>query len=144
MSGPMYNEYGEFNVHDDNMSDFSQNKNKVNNAINRNYLKLPISVVGPGPEFKKRTKKIGVYMSGGTGNTIVNAVTGEKYPGHLVGRFHEDLYFSVMLCSGENGPNPVTLFFESPTQYMKHFHRTVSFKNREDWLNKRDAYVKRG
>ena len=95
-----------------------------------------------GSGEKKRKRKF--YPSNVQGRYIVNAVTGEKYPGHLVGRFHEDLYFSVMLCSGENGPNPVTLFFESPTQYMKHFHRTVSFKNREDWLNKRDAYVKRG
>ena len=41
-----------------------------------------------------------------------------------------------MLCSGENGPNPVTLFYDSPAQYEKHFYREISQKTKEDWFEK--------
>lgn len=142
MSGPMYNEYGDFNVHDDNMSDSNrkQNKYKIYESLTSksNYLKLPI--LFKDINFKPRTKNIGLYMAGQPGTPIVNAVTGQKYPGHFVGRFHEDLYFKVMLCSGENGPNPVTLFYDSPNQYEKHFQRKVSERNQNIWYKKLEAY----
>ena len=141
MSGPMYNEYGDFNVHDDNMSDCNKNnKYKIYESITAksNYIKLPILV--QDAKLKIRTKNIGLYMAGSPGSPIVNAVTGQKYAGHIVGKFHEDLYFKVMLCSGENGPNPVTLFYDSPSQYEKHFQRTVSDRNQNIWYKKLEAY----
>ena len=35
-------------------------------------------------------------MAGPPGSTIINAVTGQKYPGHFVGKYDEDLYYKVM------------------------------------------------
>ena len=86
--------------------------------------------------YKTRPVKIGCYMAGPPGSTIINAVTGQKYPGHIVGKFDEDLYYKVMLCNGVNGPNPVTLFYDSPAQYEKHFYREISQKTKEDWFEK--------
>ena len=137
MSGELYNEYGDINY--DNIDEDihnGSNKNKIyaNLAKESNYLSLTIQVPIKN-SYKTKSVKIGCYMVG-PGTTIVNALTGQKYPGHIVGKFDEDLYFKVMLCSGENGPNPVTLFYDSPAQYEKHFYREISQKTKEDWFEK--------
>ena len=138
MSGELYNEYGDINY--DNIDEDihnGSNKNKIyaNLAKESNYLSLTIQVPIKN-SYKTKSVKIGCYMVGPPGTTIVNALTGQKYPGHIVGKFDEDLYFKVMLCSGENGPNPVTLFYDSPAQYEKHFYREISQKTKEDWFEK--------
>ena len=138
MSGELYNEYGDINY--DNMDENihnGSNKKKIyaNLAKESNYLQLVINVPHANKMSNKQVK-IGCYMAGSPGTTIVNAQTGQKYPGHFVGKYDEDLYFKVMLCSGENGPNPVTLFYDNPVQYEKHFYRTVSQKTKDDWVDK--------
>ena len=130
MSGELYNEYGDINY--DNMDDNSvSNKRKVYQALTResNFVQITIN------RYKKN-KQVSCYTSGYPGSTIVNAVTGQKYRGHHVGKYDEDLYFKVMICSGQNGQNPVTLFYDNPQQYEKHFFCDLSSQTTEDWLEK--------
>ena len=138
MSGELYNEYGDINFENiDEKNGHHSNKHKVYEklAVSSNYLQLTINIQHLNKRGYK-TVKVGCYMAGSPGTTIINAVTGQKYPGHFVGKFEEDLYFKVMLCSGENGPNPVTLFYDNPAQYEKHFYRELSQKTKEDWFEK--------
>ena len=138
MSGELYNEYGDINYENiDEKNGHHSNKHKIYEKLAKEskYLPLTINV----PHLNKngfRKMKIGCYMAGPPGSTIINAVTGQRYYGHIVGKYDEDLYFSVMLCSGENGPNPVTLFYDSPAQYEKHFCREISQKTKDTWFEK--------
>jgi hypothetical protein len=138
MNGELYNEYGDINYNnmDEDIHNGS-NKRKIyaNLVKESNYLQLTINIEHLNKRGHK-TMKVGCYMAGSPGTTIVNAVTGQKYPGHFVGKFDEDLYYKVMLCSGENGPNPVTLFYDSPAQYEKHFSREISQKTKDTWFEK--------
>ena len=116
MSGELYNEYGDINFENiDEKNGHHSNKHKIYEklAVSSNYLPLTINIQHLNKRGYK-TVKVGCYMAGSPGTTIINALTGQKYPGHFVGKFEEDLYFKVMLCSGENGPtniNLASLFF---------------------------------
>ena len=138
MSGELYNEYGDINFeNNDEKNGHHSNKHKIYEKLAKTSNYLPLTLRIPiNNSYKTRPVQIGCYMAGPPGTTIINAVTGQKYPGHIVGKYDEDLYFSVMLCSGENGPNPVTLFYDSPAQYEKHFHQEISQKNKEEWFEK--------
>jgi hypothetical protein len=140
MSGPLYNEYGDINYEDEAVPK-NMNKRKIYDNLEKmdsGFIQIPI-VYYDKYKNKSITKKVGCYMSGGPGSFIKNAVTGQKYPEHYVGKFDEELYFKAMLCSGENGSDPVTLFFESPSQYEKHFFRTLPDKTKDDWFKRLDS-----
>ena len=138
MSDELYNEYGDINFEENATNMHHNNKHKIYEKLadtSSNYL--PLTIQAPiKNSYKTKSVKIGCYMAGSPGSTIINAQTGQKYPGHFIGTYDEDLYFKVMLCSGENGSNPVTLFYDSPAQYEKHFYRSISQKNKEDWFEK--------
>jgi hypothetical protein len=97
-------------------------KNQLENIkqSDRGYNKIWRNVVKN--DRVKRTK-IDVYTTSGLGNHIRDAETGEYYP-YVVGSADEDLFFSVILATGEfkskNGSN--TLFYLSPEKYMSHLH----------------------
>ena len=138
MSGELYNEYGDINYENEESNNgHHSNKHKIYEklASSSNYLPLIITLPQVNKKSNKKVK-IGCYMAGPPGTTIINALTGQKYPGHIVGKYDEDLYFKVMLCSGENGPNPVTLFYDTPAQYERHFYRTVSQNSKDEWIDK--------
>ena len=86
----------------------------------------------------KRTK-VEVYTSSGHGCHIRNAETGEYYP-HIVGTADEDLYFTVILATGEcksaNGSR--TLFYLSPQHYMTHLNTELEPNIIARWEDKRD------
>jgi hypothetical protein len=73
---------------------------------------------------------------------IRNAVTGNRYRDdhpklrYLVGSRQEDLFFKVIIANGENGNNPVFLFYDNPEQFEKHQRLVVSQQVKEKWLNK--------
>ena len=138
MSDELYNEYGDINFeNNDEKNGHHSNKHKIYEKLAKTSNYLPLILRIPiNNSYKTRSVKIGCYMAGPPGSTIINAVTGQKYPGHIVGKFDEDLYYKVMLCNGVNGPNPVTLFYDSPSQYEKHFCREISQKTKEDWFEK--------
>jgi hypothetical protein len=85
-------------------------------------------------------KKIEIYTSSGTGNRIRDAETGE-YMNYVVGSSDEDLFFKVLLATGEckskNGS--YTLFYSSPNHYANHLQCHVDPKKAAIWQEKRDA-----
>jgi hypothetical protein len=90
----------------------------------------------------KRTK-IEVYSSSGHGCHIRDAETGEHYK-HIVGTPDEDLYFSVIMATGEckssNGSS--ALFYLSPQHYMTHLNSELEPIKIAAWEDKRDARLK--
>jgi hypothetical protein len=86
----------------------------------------------------KRTK-IEVYTSTGYGCRIRDAETGHYYS-HMVGTADEDLYFSVIIstgeCRSENGSR--TLFYLSPQHYMTHLNSELEPDVISRWEEKRD------
>lgn len=85
-------------------------------------------------------KKIEVYTSNGTGNRIRDAETGD-YLDYIVGSKDEDLFFKVMLATGEctSANGSYTLFYSSPQHYANHMQCEVDPKLAASWEEKRDA-----
>jgi hypothetical protein len=84
-----------------------------------------------------------IYTSCGTNSNIRDAETGAYYKS-LVGSSDEDLYFKVILatgeCSSKNGSN--TLFYSSPSHYMSHFKTHLTDDVVNNWQSKCDARIK--
>jgi len=76
---------------------------------------------------------------------IRNAVTGNRYRDdhpkmkYLVGSRQEDVFFKVTISNGENGNNPIHLYYDSPEQFEKHQKTIVSQPTKEKWLKKNFA-----
>lgn len=88
---------------------------------------------------KLKKSKVEAYTSGCFGSQIRDAETGDYY-NHIVGTSDEDLYFSVILatgeCSSKNGSS--TLFYLSPQHYMKHLNCVLDEKFVTKWQEKRN------
>ena len=56
-----------------------------------------------------------------------------------VGLFDEDIYFKVMICTGENKMKnePITLFYHTPEQYENHFQVEIPIEDKKRWAKKR-------
>ena len=119
-------------MNDDNLSLDSQ-KGKLNKVLKNSNDKRFFQVKRIQQGGKR--KNISVYATGPLGWHIRNAVTGEKYS-HLVGSRNEDLYFKVSYCTGENGQESKTLFYDTPEQYEKHLFYEVDGNIKEQWLIK--------
>jgi len=66
------------------------------------------------------------------GRRIRNAVSGH-YTNHVVGTNDEYLYFSNLICTGESGSTPHCLFYDTPEQYERHMHTTISDETKDRW-----------
>jgi hypothetical protein len=77
-----------------------------------------------------------LYVSGDTGSSIRDAVTGIRNFNHKVGSFSEDLYFKVGISTGELGPNTNTLFFDSPEIYERYMFNSIPNEIKEAWRMK--------
>lgn len=137
--------YGDnFNPVDYENNSFS-NTDEMKKAIkdikqsDRGYNKIWRTVEKNG-KFKKTG--IEVYTSSCCGNHIRDAETGEFYD-HIVGSADEDLYYKVILATGEcnskNGSS--TLFYLSPTHFMKHLHKNLDDAFISLWNEKRAFYL---
>lgn len=119
-----------------NMSnDVLANSLKTDRGLNFIYRKVMSSKTG-----KPKNKRIYIYTSSGIGNRIRDAETGDYYP-NKVGSKDEDLFFKVILATGEcksaNGSS--TLFYVSPQHYMTHLNCEVTQETIEKWEAKRNA-----
>jgi len=92
---------------------------------------------------KKKVTKLNVYTSGDSHSKIRDAETGVYYS-NLVGTADEDLFFKIILASGEckskNGSN--TLFYLSPRHYMSHTNAIVDEDLITEWQEKRNTREK--
>jgi hypothetical protein len=97
----------------------------------------------PNKKGKLIRTPITIYTSSGTNSQIRDAETGAYYS-QKVGSADEDLYFKVILATGEckskNGSS--TLFYLSPRHYMSHINGEVSDDTLKMWEEKRDARLK--
>jgi len=93
----------------------------------------------PKNEKLKRTK-VEVYTSSAQGCRIRDAETGHYYS-HIVGTDDEDLYFSVIISTGEcrSENRSRTLFYLSPQHYMTHMNSELDAKIIGRWEDKRYA-----
>lgn len=122
------NDYDEFD--DDKMFEKSKRQDRGYNIIYRKALRK---------DGRKYNKKIEFYTSSGKGNHIRDAETGE-YTDYIVGSKDEDLFFKVLLATGEcsstNGS--YTLFYDSPQHYANHLNCEINPKTCVAWEEKRD------
>jgi hypothetical protein len=74
---------------------------------------------------------------------IKHAITGtyQYANGRLLrtGTKDEYLFFSVILATGELGPNAPVLFYDSPEQYERHFITKLPSEFKEGWNQRRNA-----
>jgi hypothetical protein len=87
----------------------------------------------------KYNKKFKIYTSGGIGSYIRDVETG-KYFSNIVGSRDEDLFFKVILATGQcNSSNGFsTLFFISPQHYESYLQCEVDPMIVRNWEKKRD------
>jgi len=126
----------EANDYDDFKQESALKKTK---SLNRGYHTLSINIL---LNNRKTTKKvdIGVYGSGSHESPIRNAETGEYYK-YKVGTMDEELFFKVIISTGEVQTGPLTLFYESPEQYERHQHLQLDELTKKRWENKRQFRV---
>lgn len=132
--------------YDENFDMFEDQKEQRNlltevKSVDRGYN--AIYRIMPGRNGKLKRTKIALYTSGSTYSHIRDAETGVYYTSR-VGTPDEDLYFKVVLATGEckskNGSN--TLFYLSPRHYMAHLNSEVSDDTIQKWQLKHDDRIK--
>jgi hypothetical protein len=80
------------------------------------------------------------------GSPIRGAVTGSKYYQYRTGSVDEYQFFKVTDCRGKTmvgrPPNsePISLFFDSPEQYEKHFSTKVPAEEKQRWADRAVRY----
>ncbi len=68
------------------------------------------------------------------GNMIRNAISGIRYSEYRVGSSAEDMFYTVCYSIGDTGKrDPCILFFDSPSEYEKHFHTKISDSEVKRW-----------
>jgi hypothetical protein len=97
----------------------------------------------PNKKGKNQLSPINVYTSGRTDSNIRDAETGAYY-NSIVGSADEDLFFKVILATGEckskNGST--TLFYISPNNYMSHLNVRIDNDIHNKWQIKHDMRIK--
>jgi len=136
-------EYTDFNDQNDSYEEQREQRKLVEEAkkMDRGYNLIYRNFTNKKGQLVRTP--IGIYTSGGTDSQIRDAETGAYYS-HLVGSADEDLYFKVILATGEckskNGSS--TLFYSSPRHYMSHLNNEVSEDTLQLWEEKRAARCK--
>jgi hypothetical protein len=123
--------YDYINSADDDETVYSNNRNKVVKAMVEMNDDDKLCFVRNVRSSDGRKKKTVLFGSGQINTTIRNAVTGARYHGHKIGSKNEDLYFKTAICTGEFGPDPVILFYDSSEQFEKHLGTNVESSIKE-------------
>lgn len=110
-----------------------QRNDKYFQRVTRKVLDMDTMVKNDdGKEYYKKVH-INLYGSGIMGTKIRNAVTGERYD-YKVGSKEQDLFYSVALCTGENGmKESLSLFYDSPEQYENHMFQKIDMTAKSNW-----------
>jgi len=127
----------EYNVIESDSEDYSY-RNHTSKKVS-----LDTKIDDPGYNCIRRVMngrpvKIAFYETSTTPNVYIrDAVSGVRCSPYRVGTVDEDLFFSVILATGETGRrNPSVLFYDNPEQYERHFYTEVSPTTKQAWLNK--------
>ena len=117
-----------------NQNDALANALKNDRGMNIIYRKFISEKTG-----RPKTKRVYIYTSSSAGSRIRDAETGNYYP-NKVGSKDEDLFFKVILATGEcksaNGSS--TLFYSSPQHFMNHLNNDVDPETIAKWEVKRN------
>ena len=127
--------------HPSNQDDTDKNSAKIIDDIkilDRGYNEIYRKVKQHNERYKN--KKIVVYNSGDFGSQIRDAITG-RYTKDLVGGANEDLYFTMILATGEVKNKHSVLYFDSPEQCERHLHQKLGEKIKDTWNAKRLKHV---
>jgi hypothetical protein len=101
--------------------------------MDKNYHKITRRVKSAG-SGKMVKKSMEIYTSSCVpGATIRDAINGTKQSNMLVGSASEYLFFTVKFATGEVGNDCGSCFFNSPEEYERHMHSTVSETTKNDW-----------
>lgn len=133
-----------WNQVDSNNNDNNDNKADINNIFDKTKRFDKGYNVVYRKAFKKDgrsyNKKFEIYTSSCSGNHIRDAETGE-YFNYIVGSCDEDLFFKVILATGEckstNGS--YTLFYNSPQHYCNHLECKIDERFVSDWEEKKNT-----
>ena len=132
--GQFLNERGD--RHSDESSSYHISPHVDPNSTNKKYVRRL------NPILEKHVR-VEFFPTNVTPNSLIkNAVSGSHQ--YIDGRFlragtrDEDLFFTVILATGEFGQNAPVLFYDNPEQYERHFFAKVSQKIKEKWTSKRD------
>ena len=98
-------------------------------------------VIRVDPIKNKRVKVVFFETNLTPNRYIKNAVTGILQTPFRVGTADEDLFFSVVLSTGECGQTPPCLFYDSPEQYERHFYTQLSDSVKKSWNEKYNAAI---
>lgn len=114
---------------------------------NNDYDETPVDLIPSRHTVTRRNNvnhkmvKRRVHTSGCVGQYITDAETGEKYSSR-VGSADEDLFFKVIVATGELKHSTNTLFYLSPTHYENHMCTTVDSDVLAKWQTKRNNRMK--
>lgn len=90
-------------------------------------------------ENNKR-KKRQIWASGQAGSRIRDAKTGYQTE-YIIGSNVEKLFFKVMHSTGKFGPEPLTLFYDSPESYESHFNTILTTEIKQKWNANRQIVI---
>lgn len=139
-------EFCDEEIYDENRSASSLDNISVSSSIRKKYNEMKnLQLLDNGYHRVKRLidgkiVKIDYYHSSmTTGAPVRNAITGNIYPQYKIGTQAESLFFKVTNATADQGnKQPYNMFFDSPTQYERHFKTTVSQDIKESWQRKHD------
>ena len=122
------------NDYDNDIDKIFEKSKRMDKGYNSIYRKVQRK------DGRLKNQKIDIYTSNGVGNRIRDAETGE-YSQNIVGSKDEDLFFKVILATGEckSKNNSNTLFYSSPQHYTNHLHCEIRPEFVSVWEEKRNA-----
>lgn len=125
------------------MSDFAHNDYYSEDNASRTSANRANAVPSFMRTLKRRingkTKRIVLFETNTTPNSFIrHAITGARCEPYRVGSANEDLFFSVILATGELGKNINVLYYDNPEQYEMHFHTTVNAVTKDAWRERRN------
>ena len=100
-------------------------------------VKRNFNNICPDGKFRK-VVTLKMYSTPYTGSKIRDAISGEYYK-HLVGTYKQDMYFKVVMATGEFKGGPLHLYYTSPEQYERHQMCKVDERVRVKWHSKQSS-----
>jgi hypothetical protein len=134
MSYKYDNEYNnmEENLYENDSGFGTNHENKILKEINKNNKHYHTI---RRRQSNGKYKKFSFYTTCPQGSNIRNAFTGKFYT-HKVGSKDEDLYFKVIISTGDTSQYSPTLFYDSPIEYEKHMNCILNSEIKKVWEKK--------